>query len=231
MLEGYGLTESSPVLSVTRMTDMEIGTIGKPLNNVLIRFAPDGEILAKGPNVMKGYWNNPEATAEAIDNEGWLHTGDIGMMNERGNIIITDRKKNIFVSSGGKNIAPQPIENQLSQSRWIDQLLLIGEKRDYISALIVPNFEYMQEVARAKGIAFVNNRDLMEDDMVLKEIQRDIDNLLMNFSKFEKVRKFTLIEKPFTVDDGEMTPTLKIKRKVVEAKYQDLIEKMYEGLD
>jgi long-chain acyl-CoA synthetase len=231
VLEGYGLTESSPVLSVTRMSDMEIGTIGTPLNNVVIRFAEDGEILAKGPNVMKGYWNDPEATSAAVDADGWLHTGDIGMQNERGNIVITDRKKNIFVSSGGKNIAPQPIENQLSQSRWIDQLLLIGEKRDYISALIVPNFEYMQEMAKSKGIAFVNNRDLMEDDTVLREIQRDIDSLLGQFSKFEKVRKFTLIEKPFTVDDGEMTPTLKIKRKVVEEKYKHLVEKMYEGLD
>lgn len=225
--EGYGLTESSPVLTVTRASEPGIGTVGKPFFNVQIKIAEDGEILAKGPNIMKGYLHDEEATRAVINPEGWLHTGDIGVINERGNLVITDRKKNIFVSSGGKNIAPQPIENTLTQSRFIDQIVLIGDKREYCTALIVPDFEYLKEFAAMNGLSYPDLPSLLQSDALLKAIQTEMDALQSNFAKFEKVRKFTLLEKAFTVEDGEITPKLNVRRHVVEKKYADKIEKMY----
>lgn len=227
ILEGYGLTESSPVLTVTRASEPAIGTVGKPLFNVQIKIADDGEILAKGPNVMLGYLHDEEATKAVIDEEGWLHTGDIGTINEAGNLVITDRKKNIFVSSGGKNIAPQPLENTLTQSRFIDQVVLVGDRREYCTALIVPDFEYIQEFASMNGLSYSDTYSLLQSDSLLQAIQRDIDALQANFAKFEKVRKFTLMEKAFSVEDGEITPKLNIRRHVVEKKFADKIERMY----
>lgn len=225
--EGYGLTESSPVLAVSRYNEIEVGTVGKPLYNVQIKIAADGEILAKGSNVMKGYLNDEAATREIIDAEGWLHTGDIGLINKKGNIQITDRKKSIFVSSGGKNIAPQPIENAISQSRFVDQLLLIGDKREYCTALIVPDFEYMKEFASSNGLSYPDTHTMLESDALLKAIQRDIEGLQQDFAKFEKVRKFALLDKAFTVEEGEITPKMSIRRHVVEKKYADRIEQLY----
>ena len=227
VLEGYGLTESSPVLTVTRAAAPAIGTVGKPLFNVQIKIAEDGEILAKGPNIMRGYLHDAEATKAVIDDEGWLHTGDIGTINEAGNLVITDRKKNIFVSSGGKNIAPQPIENTLTQSRFIDQVVLVGDRREYCTALIVPDFEYVQEFASMNGLSYPDTYSLLQSDSLLQAIQRDIDALQANFAKFEKVRKFTLMDKAFSVEDGEITPKLNIRRHVVEKKFADKIERMY----
>jgi long-chain acyl-CoA synthetase len=229
--EGYGLTETSPVLAVSRIDAIEIGTVGQPLFNVQIKIAEDGEILAKGPNVMKGYLHDEEATKAIIDADGWLHTGDIGIINSKGNLQITDRKKSIFVSSGGKNIAPQPIENALTQSRFVDQLLLIGDKRDYCTALVVPDFEYLKEYATQQGLSYPDNTTLLQSDALLKSIQRDIDALQRDFAKFEKVRKFTLLDKAFTVEDGEMTPKLSLRRHVIEKKYADKIEQMYADKD
>lgn len=228
ILEGYGLTESSPVLTVTRAAAPAIGTVGKPLFNVQIKIAEDGEILAKGPNVMRGYLHDDEATKAVISEDGWLHTGDIGVVNEAGNLVITDRKKNIFVSSGGKNIAPQPIENTLTQSRFIDQIVLLGDKREYCTALIVPDFEYVKEYATMNGLSYPDTFSLLHSDTLLQAIQRDVDALQANFAKFEKVRKFTLMERAFTVEDGEITPKLNVRRHVVEKKFSDRIEKMYE---
>lgn len=228
ILEGYGLTESSPVLTVTRAAAPAIGTVGKPLFNVQIKIAEDGEILAKGPNVMRGYLHDDEATKAVISEDGWLHTGDIGVINEAGNLVITDRKKNIFVSSGGKNIAPQPIENTLTQSRFIDQIVLLGDKREYCTALIVPDFEYVQEYATMNGLSYPDTFSLLQSDALLQAIQRDVDALQANFAKFEKVRKFTLMERAFTVEDGEITPKLNVRRHIVEKKFSDRIEKMYE---
>ncbi len=228
VLEGYGLTESSPVLTVTRAAAPAIGTVGKPLFNVQIKIAEDGEILAKGPNIMRGYLHDDEATKAVINDEGWLHTGDIGVINPAGNLVITDRKKNIFVSSGGKNIAPQPIENTLTQSRFIDQIVLLGDKREYCTALIVPDFEYVKEYATMNGLAYPDTYSLLQSDALLQAIQRDVDALQANFAKFEKVRKFTLMERAFTVEDGEITPKLNVRRHVVEKKFSDRIEKMYE---
>jgi long-chain acyl-CoA synthetase len=225
--EGYGLTESSPVLAVSRYEEIEVGTVGKPLFNVQIKIADDGEILAKGPNIMKGYLHDDEATRAIIDDEGWLHTGDIGIINAKGNLQITDRKKSIFVSSGGKNIAPQPVENALSQSRFVDQLLLIGDKRDYCTALIVPDFEYVKEFASQQGLSYPDTKTLLQSDALLKAIERDIEMLQRDFAKFEKVRKFALLDKAFTVEEGEMTPKLSLRRHVIEKKYADKIDQMY----
>ena len=227
ILEGYGLTEAAPVLTVNRLDDIELGTVGKPLDNVEIRLAEDGEILARGPNIMQGYWRDPDATAEALDSEGWLHTGDIGSWSARGNLIITDRKKHIFVSSGGKNIAPQPIEQLLCQSPYIDQCLLIGDGRPYCTALIVPDFEALAAYAAEHGIAESSAEALVQHPAIQELIQRELDRLQRPLARYERVRRFTLLPKPFSIESGELTPTLKIRRSVVERNYAELIEAMY----
>lgn len=227
IIEGYGLTETSPVLTVTRFEDNEIGTVGKPIFNVEIKIAPDGEILARGPNIMRGYWRDPQATAETINEQGWLATGDIGFINERGNLKITDRKKNIFVSSGGKNIAPVPIENEILQSKYIDQIILIGEKRDFCIAIAVPDFNAVEEFAKSKDISYSSREELVNNENINREIMRDINLMQRDHAKYERVRKIILLPKPFTVEDGDMTPTLKIKRRVVEQKYATEIEHIY----
>jgi long-chain acyl-CoA synthetase len=227
ILEGYGLTEAAPVLTVNRLDDIELGTVGKPLDNVEIRLAEDGEILARGPNIMQGYWRDPDATAEVLDSEGWLHTGDIGSWSARGNLIITDRKKHIFVSSGGKNIAPQPIEQLLCQSPYIDQCLLIGDGRPYCTALIVPDFEALAAYAAEHGIAESSAEALVQHPAIQELIQRELDRLQRPLARYERVRRFTLLPKPFSIESGELTPTLKIRRSVVERNYAELIEAMY----
>lgn len=227
ILEGYGLTEAAPVLTVNRLNDIELGTVGKPLDNVEIRLAEDGEILARGPNIMLGYWKDPDATEEAIDAEGWLHTGDIGAWSPRGNLVITDRKKHIFVSSGGKNIAPQPIEQRLCQSPYIDQCLLIGDRRPYCSALIVPDFEALRTWAEQHGIPEKDPEALTRHPAVLEFIWQEIDRLQHPLARYERVRRFALLPKPFTIEDGELTPTLKIRRAAVEHKHAALIEALY----
>ncbi len=227
ILEGYGLSEASPVITVNRPASYEFGSVGRPMDSVEVKLADDGEILARGENVMLGYLNDEEATREAIDEEGWLHTGDIGAFNENGNLVITDRKKNIFVSSGGKNIAPQPIENAVSQSRFVDQVMLIGEKRDFCTALIVPNYELLQKTAAEKGIKVSGVAELVVNKDIIAEVKRDLDKLLHGFSKYEKVRRFKLLERAFSEEDGEITPTLKIKRRIVEQRFANDIEELY----
>lgn len=218
IIEGYGLTESSPVLCVNRLGAQELGTVGTPLPNVEIVIASDGEILARGPSIMKGYWKNDEATREAIDAEGYLHTGDIGSFNELGHLRITDRKKHILVSSGGKNIAPQHVEALIAESPFVDQVILIGDAREYCTALIVPDAEYIG----------ANN---ISPEQLHSVIQRDIDERQRALSKYERIRRFTILHTPFTVDNGMMTPTLKIKRKTVEHEYKGVIDAMYAGAD
>lgn len=227
VLEGYGLTESSPVVSVNRPGNLETGTVGMPLPSVQVKIAEDGEILVKGPNVMKGYWRDEISTRTAIDEEGWLYTGDVGIYTLRGNLKITDRKKNIFVSSGGKNIAPQPIENILCQSPYIDQCVLIGDKREYITALITPDFEQLKVLADSFGIQYSIPSELVSNPNIIKVIKKDIDRLQQDFAKYERVRKFHLLSEPFTIENGELTPKLSIRRHVVERKFNDLIERMY----
>jgi long-chain acyl-CoA synthetase len=229
IMEGYGLTEASPVISVNLYNEYEAGTVGKPLKHVEVKLAEDGEIMAKGPNVMKGYWNDPEATAKAIE-DGWLYTGDVGVITERGNLKITDRKKNIFVNSGGKNIAPQPIENILCQSAYIEHCVLLGDKRDFVTALLTPDFEQIATLAETFGIEYNKVSELISHDQIIKTIKNDIDRLQKDFAKYERVRKFKLLSEPFTVENGELTPKMSIKRHVVERKYSMLIDQMY-GLD
>ncbi|MBI3005107.1 MAG: long-chain fatty acid--CoA ligase [Ignavibacteriales bacterium] len=228
IIEGYGLTETSPVLTVNRLDDYKFGTVGKPIAAVEIKIADDGEILAKGPNIMKGYYNNKKATEEVIDKDGWFHTGDVGMFDKEGHLMITDRKKHLFVSSGGKNIAPQPIENLFLQSKYIDQFVLIGDGRMFCTALIVPEFDLLKDYAKSVGVTFSNEADLISHDMIRKLYSEEIEKLQKDLSHFERVRRFEILPQTLTIEGGEITPTQKVKRKVVEQKFAPLIEKMYE---
>ncbi len=227
IIEGYGLTESSPVISANRLDDYKFGTVGKPIPGVEVKIAPDGEILARGPNIMTGYWNNKKATEEAIDKDGWLHTGDIGIFDADGFLVITDRKKHMFVSSGGKNIYPQPIEGMFLQSKYIDQFVLIGDRRMFLSALIVPDFDAVREYADRNKIAYTSDEDLVSKEEIYQIIDKEVATLQKDLSNYERVRKFVLLSKPLSLEGGELTPTLKMRRKVIEEKYQNLIEEMY----
>ncbi|MGA2297192.1 MAG: long-chain fatty acid--CoA ligase, partial [FCB group bacterium] len=226
-IEGYGLTESSPIISANEPDNPEIGTVGTILKNMEVKIAPDGEILARGPNIMKGYWKDPKATEEAIDENGWLYTGDIGLFTEKGNLKITDRKKYIFVNTGGKNIAPQPIENVLRQSPFIEHCVLVGDKRDYITALISPDFDELKKLADTFGLVYNSLSDLITNPKIIQVIKNDIDRYQKDFAKFERVRKFSLVSQPFSIENGELTPKLSIKRHVVERKFSYLIDEMY----
>jgi len=225
--EGYGLTEASPVVSVNREDDVEFGTVGKPLEGVEIKIAEDGEILVRGPNVMRGYWNDLESTKAAIDEDSWLYTGDVGYITERGNLKITDRKKYIFVNSGGKNISPQLIESVINQSQYVDQCIIIGDNREYNTALILPNFEEIKKLAEVLEIKYNSISELVSNEKIIKIIKNDIDRLQKDLSKFERVRKFALLTEYFSVDTGELSPKMSIKRHIVERKYSDLIEQLY----
>ncbi len=230
VIEGYGLTESSPVISVNRQNNYKFGTVGHPIPGVEVRIAPDGEILARGPNIMMGYFNNQEATRQAIDTDGWLHTGDIGNLDAEGFIHITDRKKHLFVSSGGKNIAPQPIENLFLSSKYIEQFMLIGDRRMFLTALIVPDFDALKEYADARNIAYTSIADLVKDPDVNDLIDKEINKIQKDLANYERVRRFTLLEKQFSIEEGELTPTQKVRRKVIEERYGHLIDNMYEGI-
>lgn len=231
ILEGYGLTEASPVLAVNRPDSIEIGTVGKPLPNIEIKLSEQGEILARGKNIMRGYWNDEESTRESITADGWLRTGDIGIWTEKGNLKITDRIKHLFISSGGKNIAPTPIENMICHSRLIEQCVLIGEDKPYCTALIAPNFEELQLFAEKEGLVYRTHEELIQLPVVIRLFHRDIDHLQKDLAKYERIRKFTLLPRLLSVEDGELTPKMSIKRKVVEEKFRADIEKMYEGSD
>ncbi len=230
VFQGYGLTEASPVISSNGSIDNEIGTIGKPLKSVEVRIAEDGEILVRGPNIMKGYWKDPVATRQAIDEDGWLYTGDIGLITTRGNIKITDRKKNIFVNTGGKNIAPQPIENLLISSRYIEHCFLIGDKRDYCTALLTPDYEQLKEIAKEFSINYSSETELISHPKIIQFIKKELDWYQKDIAPYEKVRKFHLLSTQFSIDGGELSPKLSIKRHVVERKYSTFIDNMY-GID
>jgi len=227
ILEGYGLTETSPVIAVNRVDEEELGTVGPPLPNVEVRIAADGEILARGPSIMLGYWRDEEATRATIDPDGWLHTGDIGIINEHGHLQITDRKKHLFISSGGKNIAPNPIESRILESPLIDQMMLIGDAREFVTALIVPDETAARAWATRNNVTSGSWKELATSAELRQALQKDINQLQRDFAKHERIRRFALLDEPFTVENGMMTPTLKIKRKVVEQRYIDLIESLY----
>ena len=227
ILEGYGLTETSPVISMNHPAQWKFGTVGAPVPGVEVQIAEDGEILTRGPHVMKGYFNNESATAEVIDGEGWFYTGDIGIIDENGFVKITDRKKNIIVLSNGKNVAPQPIESELVQSPFINQIMLVGNERKNLAALIVPNFDALKGWAAENGVATDDLPTMLKTREVQQLIQSEIRNRLTDFADFEQVRRFILLEKEFSQDADEMTPTLKLKRNVIIARYGDAIEGMY----
>ena len=230
IVEGYGLTETAPVLTVNRLDAYKFGSVGTAIPGVELKIATDGEILARGPNIMKGYWNNPAATKEVIDSDGWFHTGDIGMIDSAGVVYITDRKKHLFVSSGGKNIAPQPIENLFLSSKYVEQFVLIGDRRMFLTALIVPDFDALKEYADSHNLPYKNTDDLVKLTEILDLVDKDINQLQKDLANFERVRRFTLLPKSFTIEDGELTPTQKVKRSVVEQRYAHLIESMYQGI-
>ena len=229
ILEGYGLTETSPVLCFNREGEEELGTVGKPIPNVEIKIADDGEILARGPNIMKGYWKNEDATRDAIEPDGWFHTGDIGRINERGRLQITDRKKHILVSSGGKNIAPQLVEGIITASPLVDQAILIGDHREFCTALIVPSVDGAQQWAKDQNIVFGSWEELVSSKELFTAIQKDLNQLQHHLSKYERVRRFRLLPIAFTVENGMMTPTLKVKRKAVIESYAAVIDELYAG--
>ena len=227
ILEGYGLTETSPVISMNHPAQWKFGSVGAPVPGVEVQIAEDGEILTRGPHVMKGYFNNESATAEVINGEGWFHTGDIGIIDEDGFVKITDRKKNIIVLSNGKNVAPQPIESELVQSPFINQIILVGNERKNLAALIVPNFDALKAWAAENNVATDDLATMLETREVKQLIQREIRSRLTDFADFEQVRRFTLLDKEFSQEADEMTPTLKLKRNVIIERYGEAIEKMY----
>jgi long-chain acyl-CoA synthetase len=230
VIEGYGLTESSPVIAANRVNDYKFGSVGKPLPGVEIKIAKDGEILAYGPNIMQGYYKNKKETEETIK-DGWLHTGDIGVFDAEGFLIITDRKKHLFKTSGGKYIAPTPIENMFLASKYIDQFILIGDRRMFLSALIVPDYEALKEYADANRISYKSIDELVEMKQIYELLDKELEQFQKKLANFERVRKFAILDKPFTIESGELTPSLKVKRKFIEERYKGLIEDMYKGLD
>ncbi len=229
ILEGYGLTETSPVISVNRLEKFKFGSVGIPLHNVEVKIAEDGEILTRGPHVMKGYYKKEAETKEAIDSEGWFHTGDIGIFDEDGFLVITDRKKNIIVTAGGKNVAPQKIEGKLVNSRYIEQAVVIGDKRKFCSALIVPTFETLEKFAKENDISFSSHKELCQHPKIIELIQKEVEAVNKDCASYESIKKFILVDQPFTIESGELTPSLKVKRKVVEKNYKDQIDALYEN--
>lgn len=225
--EGYGLTETSPVIAVNYPGHQRLGTVGPVIPGVEVRIADDGEILTRGPHVMKAYWNKPEATAEAIDADRWFHTGDIGHIDDDGFLTITDRKKDIIVNAYGKNIAPQPLEGMLKKSPWINTPVIIGDRRKFLSALIVPNFERLESEGRKMGLSWTDYEDLLDKPEVRKIFDDEIDRFNASIDRQERIRKFVLVPEDFTIEAGEITPSMKVKRRVVEEKYKNLIDEMY----
>ena len=227
IVEGYGLTETSPVLTCNSASAFKFGTVGKPLNNVTIKIANDGEIIAKAPSVMVGYYRKEDKTNEAIDSDGWFHTGDIGEIDEQGFLKITDRKKSLIVTSGGKNIAPAPIENAICNSIYVEQAVVIGDKRNFVSALIVPNFDAIKVFLTENSISCSSSEAIIDHEKVLKLFDSEIKNSMAGFAKFETVKKYKLLPNLWTIEKGEITPSLKVVRKVVESNYQSVIDSMY----
>ena len=228
VMEGYGLTETSPVVSVNDMRDgkFRIGTVGKLIAETEVKIAEDGEILVKGPQVMMGYYKDPELTASVIQN-GYFHTGDIGHIDEDGFLRITDRKKEMFKTSGGKYVAPQLLENRLKQSRFIEQVMVVGDGEKMPAALIQPDFAFLEQWAKKKELGVLDRNALIAHPRVLSRIEREVESANEQFAKFEKIKLFKLTPDAWTPDAGHLTPTMKLKRKAIQAKYQDLYDQIY----
>ena len=227
ILEGYGLTETSPVITANVVKQMKFGTVGKVVPGVQVKIADDGEILCHGPSVMKGYYKREAETKEVLC-DGWLRTGDIGHIDSDGFLVITDRKKDLLKTSGGKYVAPQPIESILKSHEMISAAVVLGDRRKFCCALILPDFEKVEAWAKARGITFNNRAELTGNrqlsDYLLSEVQR----LTPNLAQFEKIKKIAILPRPFTLEDGELTPTMKVKRSIVDKKYRDIIDALYD---
>jgi long-chain acyl-CoA synthetase len=228
--EGYGMTEASPVIAVNRVGKNKFGTVGLPLDGIEVKIAGDGEILVKGENVMNGYNKNEKDTNETII-DGWLHTGDIGELDSDGYLKITDRKKSLIKTEGGKYISLTHIEEALENSRYIEQVIsFAGDDKPFVSALIVPDMEELHAYAKQHNISYNNDKELTAHEQILKLFEKEINDCQRHHAKYERVRKFTLMDTPFTIEKGEMTPSLKLRRKIIEEKYRDLIYKMYKAV-
>jgi long-chain acyl-CoA synthetase len=226
IVQGYGLTETSPVITTGMLEDNRVGTVGKPIRNVEVRIAADGEIETRGPNVMRGYYNKPEETRAVFTDDGWFKTGDIGALDEEGFLRITDRKKELFKTSGGKYIAPQPIEQMIKGSRFVNQVVLVGNGRKFAAALIVPHWELIESYAQLKDIKG-NHVELAKNPRIIDLFERQIAGLTTELAQYERVKKVALLENELTIDGGELTPTLKVKRRVIDEKYRDAIDALY----
>jgi len=229
IMEGYGLTETSPVISVNRFEEKGrcFGTVGPLIRGVEVKLAEDGEICCKGDNVMMGYYKRPDLTAETIDKDGWFHTGDIGVWVENKFLKITDRKKEIFKTSGGKYVAPQPIENKMKESPFIEQMMVVGAEQKFAGALIVPAFTHLHEWCVKNGISDGEVKDLIRNPRVIELYKGIVEEYNKQFNHVEQVKKFELLESEWNIDGGELTPTLKLKRKVIMEKYRDAVERIY----
>lgn len=227
ILEGYGLTETSPVTNVNLPERIKIGTVGPPVPGTEIRIADDGEILVRGRQVMKGYFNRPDDTAEVITGEGWFHTGDIGELDADGYLSITGRKKDLIVTAGGKNIAPQPIENRLTSNPFIDQAVMVGDGRKFVALLVVPAFEKLEAWAAERDVEFSSRGELIRAEAVQERIRDEVFGELEDLARYEKPKKIALLDEEFTVEGGALTPTQKVKRRVVEERYEALIDAFY----
>jgi long-chain acyl-CoA synthetase len=227
ILEGYGLTETSPVISTNTFEHYRLGSVGRPIPGVDVMIAADGEILSRGPHIMRGYYNLPEATTDAIDEAGWFHTGDIGELTD-GFLYITDRKKDIIVTAGGKNIAPQPIENMLRMNKYVSQAVMIGDKRRFSVVLIVPEWEQLEQWAASQRIAWTSRAELLALPVITAKMDKEVTTQLAGLASYETPKKIALLEHDFSVERGELTPTLKVKRRVIDKTYKQLIDGLYE---
>lgn len=226
ILEGYGLTETSPVITFNRNNHFRFGTVGQPVSGVEVQIAGDGEILTRSDSVMMGYHHRPQETEEALA-EGWFHTGDIGVTDDEGFLRITDRKKDLIVTSGGKNVAPQNIENLLKTCPVVQNVVVVGNRRNFVSALVVPQFEKIEAYAQASGIPFQSREDLVKDPRIVEFVFDRINMATPELASFERIKRIVLLPRDFTIESGELTPTMKVKRNIVEARYQDLIDQVY----
>jgi long-chain acyl-CoA synthetase len=226
ILEGYGLTETSPLISVNTPDAFRIGTVGRPADGVEVQIATDGEILTRGPHVMQGYFNKPAATHEAIDADGWFHTGDIGVLDD-GFIKITDRKKDIIATAGGKKIAPQPIENQVKTNKYVSEAVMLGDKRKFPVMLIVPNWDNLEKWAQIKNIIWTDRAQLLQMPTIKAKMEKEVQQYFAGLASYETPKKIALLEREFSIENGELTPTLKVKRRVIDEHYKALIDSLY----
>ncbi len=226
ILEGYGLTETSPLLSVNTFENIRLGTVGKPAPGIDIKIAADGEILARGPNIMKGYYKKEAETREIMEG-GWFHTGDIGQFDADGFLVITDRKKDLLITSGGKNVAPQPIENLLKTSPYISNAVVIGDRRRFVAALVVPDHDKLKDYAKAQGIAYASIEDLCKDERIVDFLKSEADRATPFLASYERVKKIVVLPRDFDIERGEMTPSLKVRRANVTTEYEEAIDALY----